>query len=737
MHQKVLSLFFLLFTLSPAQAQKYFPVSDSCSDKWVWLQPYPIGGAPSQIFLTHQGIVAYDGHWNGVNSRYVGEHSSDNGKTWDIFCLLDTLNDTLLIGPGEGSVTFVNSTAGFFESDADGKILKTTDGGIHWFFNGGQMPTALNGNFHMISESFFWGVADSIYTTTNAGKEWHSLIVDTVARIALSFPSVFFMDSLRGFVWESYTDSLGSTDRFLQTTNGGLSWGPHKGKSFSYWGLVFTDTLHGIGNSGVNVRSFFYTLDGGHSWRPFATQLTDSGTDAVKWVTDSLGVVTALTYDPPVIIMGTTTDYGTTWQRDTSIVPDNVYGENGMRLLGHGVIATIGSLGGLTVSTDHGKTWSHNNDLGLASKNDAFFLDRNSGFILTDKGLFRTRDAGRNFKLVLPDTSGGFRYYSASKPNCIWVGDYRSLDSGNTFQRVTTLPKNPPPISMQFVDSLVGWGFTFWDGIWKTTDGAKTWSKQRSDIPANNTTLGTFYSASMVDREYGWMVGDVFLRTTNGGDKWDTMNVNLGTSFSTRIYFANHEHGFVYADGVNAETTDGGATWHDMVVHGLTVHFRDSLFGWSGGHVTTNGGATWRDLGCPYAFDFLTPGAYWWADTNEGWYTVGNFVFHYGGFDSVNVGVAEHRNQIPASTILLENYPNPFSESTELIVSTPFIGALDDHATITLCDQLGRVVTDLTSQFKNGNSTIHVSGRALTAGVYSVVIRTQNHVESKLIMLTK
>ncbi|HET7152245.1 MAG TPA: YCF48-related protein, partial [Candidatus Kapabacteria bacterium] len=492
----------------------------------------------------------------------------------------------------------------------------------------------------------------------------------------------------------------------------------------------FIDTLRGYGvaySTGSNT-TFVSTTDGGTTWTPFQTPLmaNDSGWRTI-WTVDKSGTLSAIDYYsyPPnstlplnLILYGVTSDNGATWVRD-STYPfsfEDLYHINDIECFGHGVAGITGP--GLIVTTDSGKTWSHNSfcKAGITS---LFFKDRNAGFALSEN-LYKTYNAGRDWNAVSEVTLPTYanRYSSFRNMNSIWVCGgttaYRSVDSGKTFQPAS-LPPDSLLTAIDFVDSLYGWALGSFNGIWKTTDGGATWVSQRKELPFDpNNSGGIFFGESMIDSSYGWAGENVFLRTTNGGTTWDTIPTpsNLQLEVILGMQFVTRTHGFIYGEGLTDETTDGGASWNNLTDGGPGLHFRDSLFGWRYWNVTTDGGKTWISRSCATDLSGNWNTVAWWADTTEGWIAGGNYLFHYGSFDSVQVGVAEPPPP-PLTTSLISNYPNPFSTTTNIELQLP----TDQPATLKIYNMLGTEVADLTPQL-HGQSTIEFNAAGLQPGVY-------------------
>ena len=762
---------------------------------WQYLQPVPVGKEDIlnyQIFMSRNGIMVLKGNYNGLISK-------DTGKTWQYFPMVDTMNNPipaseindLLIKNTDFQV--INDSVAFYVNDSD-LIRETTDGGLHWFLNGGTFYN-FYGSLHMITETLGWGLnynnSDKIVITNNAGKTWNILYSDT----NVNYDIVYFLNSQ--YIWivsQKYDSNTYIYTHYLhKTTNGGISWENSLSWENTNTTIIgkqiptdwhFIDSLHGVGSNfpyeiiinGYNeyysdTISFSYTSDGGNTWLPFANPFITSpdSEKEVVWAVDSLGNVSVIVYpgsgdqypyygdSTPAIqfIFGYTSDNGATWERDSSYPQDaSTAGSdpNGVFFLGGNLIGLAGAPPDLLrISTDGGKTWTReNNPFGDYSLYKFFFTDRNNGFGLTTAlgspemntstplrgaGLYRTYDAGRNWKLILTNGVYGFDWYDYQMPNVLWVGAgygnpiaYRSFDGGNSFQLVTTMPTNNSGIvSVDFIDSLQGWAFSLRDGIWKTTDGGATWEQQQTETPSSSQNpYDWFVGECMIDSEYGWMGQNnfVFLHTTNGGASWDTANVPSILDYFYGVKFLNRNHGYIFGIGGVAdsnetdETFDGGKTWDTLPIGGSDLHFRDSLFGWVQGHITSDGGKTWyaEPFSDYYNTVILGWGRSWWADTSEGW-TGDDYgtLYHYGSFDSVTDDVNESSGISASMNKMLSNYPNPFSSSTTVSYTLPAAG----NVSLNVYNALGEQVATLANGVQSvGIQTATFLGAGLPAGVY-------------------
>jgi photosystem II stability/assembly factor-like uncharacterized protein len=233
---------------------------------------------------------------------------------------------------------------------------------------------------------------------------------------------------------------------------------------------------------------------------------------------------------------------------------------------------------------------------------DTFFLTQDEGWVVGIPGdVYHTANGGGTWDLRHNSPSDGaqlFRAVAFITPTHGWVGDvnfftpvphraiWETHDGGRTFTDISTQIIGPEPVGIC--------------GLWKV-DASTIYGVGRWNGPA------------------------IFIKTTDGGVTWHSMNLAPLLTGAVDVYFFDQLHGLVVGGrGVGntpAEqassrtvvimTSDGGATWSERYVGSTTGHwawkisFPTSLIGYvatqGGGadHVTIktiDGGLTWSEL---------------------------------------------------------------------------------------------------------------------------------------------
>lgn len=252
-------------------------------------------------------------------------------------------------------------------------------------------------------------------------------------------------------------------------------------------------------------------------------------------------------------------------------------------------------------------------------------------------GLWKTENEGTTWNPVFEQaasTSFGDVAVAPSDPNIIWVGTgeanifrssqagcgvFKSTDAGKTWQhmgltdtytipRIIIHPNNPDVVYV--AASGHEWTFNNERGVYKTTDGGKTWQKvlfvneQTGAIdlvmdPANTETL---YAATWQRIRLKWndprnradYTGSGIHKTTDGGKSWKQVNSGLpDPKFRGRIGIdiarSNPKVLYAFVDNYQPTAADSGATDSygrpsSGAIRGATI-FR-----------TDDGGGAWRQV---------------------------------------------------------------------------------------------------------------------------------------------
>jgi ligand-binding sensor domain-containing protein len=147
---------------------------------------------------------------------------------------------------------------------------------------------------------------------------------------------------------------------------------------------------------------------------------------------------------------------------------------------------------------------------------------------------------------------------------------------------------------------------------------------------------------------------------------------------------------------------------------------------------STNNGLTWSDAsGAELLFDHIyavsAGGGYLYAGTTIGAWRRPLSDF---GISAVN----EKPNDFPAQLSLLQNYPNPFSGSTNVEYRIPN----EEHVTLTVYNSLGKEVATLVNgEISAGAHSVQLYGEGLQNGIYFYRLTAGKNVQTGKMMVLR
>jgi hypothetical protein len=339
-------------------------------------------------------------------------------------------------------------------------------------------------------------------------------------------------------------------------------------------------------------------------------------------------------------------------------------------------------------------------------------------------------------------------------------------------------------------------GTTGTQGVYKTTDGGQTWSRQNA-YAASQT--GPAY-IHFFDAQRGVVIGDYLetYTTTNGGnawtpvampaplpDEWTWVGESRFSVAGTTIWFCTN-YGRVF------KSTDRGFSWLILLSETQyanwlpSIAFQDSLTGIYAlkaagegtDHVvrrTTDGGATWMPLSDPM-LESIAPSTIKYVPGTAATYVLvggraqakrGTVVTHDGGgswtlADTVGCYIADFASSvagwgsrwgtnevyryagtplwvsgsagIPAGFVLEQNYPNPFNPSTTISYAL----SVQAHVRLTVFDLLGREVARLVDGIEApGQKSVRWEAASIAAGVYFYRLQVGEVTHTRKMILMK
>ncbi len=276
-----------------------------------------------------------------------------------------------------------------------------------------------------------------------------------------------------------------------------------------------------------------------------------------------------------------------------------------------------------TISIYAQLTWNLNNPkLGYETLNEIFFVDDNSGWVLSNKSdnnkytsiVYHTNNGGGEWakqfdqEVTSDERLSGLFFINAQKG---WIVGGSGVilstsNAGNTWNK-SYLPLNADLYKVFFINENKGWVVGNFEGIFFTTDGGSSWEftddgthVAHSDVYFFNDQTGIalgfnydndnsrilkstdggiswstkylfddgdLYSLFFIDDDYGWAVGynGSIIHTTNGGENWVVQESNVGWWF-WEVRFVSQSKGSICGDDGFLYTSDGGNTWTETTI---------------------------------------------------------------------------------------------------------------------------------------------------------------------------
>ena len=480
--------------------------------------------------------------WAATNNGV--QVSRDGGKTWSGNLIEDYIRNSFSYGialrPGDpDTILLATSESGMFRS---------TDGGATWTqANTGLGTQELHQVTFATSNSDVAYVAshEGVYRSDDAGQTWVSrsrglqyLFSTPIAVDPRNEDIVFVGSSSEVFTMHPnhFNAGLHEGQGLYKSTDGGLNWfrsdegideaklaqmGTHPLLPFNLWA------------DGESGRGAFFTPDAGDSWLFTANHASH------------YPMVFAFSRSFPTVI------YLTSWQNDGELMVTTDAGYNWPDLapqVAAGISEKTKSLG---LYEDEKRRWLHLHGLAIAetdpniiyvgSVHDTVYP--NVDFNLKGTHIFKSIDGGKTF-LEMSDgypietrTSINAIVIHPTDPNIVYamtslhesetaIGIYKSIDGAKTWSSANNgldPYTNDLQIDRTDPDTLYAASES---GIYKTTDGGKHWNRLSNGIPEKMPVIDLAIDPLNPLVLYAITPEHVY-RTKNGGQNWYTVDLGL------------------------------------------------------------------------------------------------------------------------------------------------------------------------------------------------------------------
>ncbi len=559
--------------------------------------------------------------------------TTNGGNTWS----------TTSPGFSVTKLFFLDASNGWV-GGADGKVAKTTDGGVTWTNVNAGTESA---NFY-IDRIYFkdsnigWITGSKTRRTTNGGLTWSDNVVGGYS-VSVPFSSISFYDADHGFALSLWRNPNGGV-YYFKTSDGGLTWTQQVlPSSISFGRLVLNDAANGWVTSGQGAI-MHYAAPTATCAASLALQqsppapmvtasthnalcegesitLTASGCpDALSWSDGSVGAtITVTPYASTTYTAscgGSNGCKGATYtgvavtpkiRLDTaSAAPCNrpvfsasnyfpsmdvIWKKDGTILPNtNGPPGRLESQGAGTYTAESGATGAWAPQLGAYSPGtftDVTFATPLVGFAVSGQGtILKTSDGGVNWKTMPSGTTNPFERIETANEQVAWALNtsstlFKTTDGGNSWKQ-QKIGSQSTTIEVSFASTEVGWAVSH-NEVFHTTDGGTTWALQLS---------GSFSAIQAINSTTAWVIGGqgLVMKTTDGGATWNNVEVGIPPNqyvFLQDLTFSGAFHGWIIgSNNVVLHTSDGGSSWEaqSLPLTGYSnftqIQFADNDHGW-------------------------------------------------------------------------------------------------------------------------------------------------------------
>ena len=355
----------------------------------------------------------------------------------------------------------------------------------------------------------------------------------------------------------------------------------------------------------------------------------------------------------------------------------------------------------------------------------------NSSILMTCYKIYRSTDNGTNWTELtsgLPQYKQRYGLATLADGSIILTVDggvYKSTNNGGSWSKISTqdgfqwLALAPNGTLWSSIRQTVG-------GIYKSTDGGVTWLKRDSANGIKNfqdLDAITFDASGAIfigGSDANSSLGGIY-KSTDGGDTWTEVSNGLTNKVVMGLAYSSATNSvFAATKGYVFRSSDNGANW-TVLKTGLSAsyvkcvavapngHIHVGTSGGSGSYRSTDNGDSWETINGISSI----------YTTNFIWVAPDNYLYAGQGYDlfrsSSAVTSVEHAEELPRTTTLYQNYPDPFNPSTTIEFRVPS----SEFISLKVYDVLGREVATLVNEVKKpGTYSVKFDGSPFVSGVY-------------------
>lgn len=254
----------------------------------------------------------------------------------------------------------------------------------------------------------------------------------------------------------------------------------------------------------------------------------------------------------------------------------------------------VDNAGKILKTTNGGDTWRYIQSVPMKALYAITFIDSLTGFCVGNSGVvLSTIDQGIHWETVVINTSADLRTIIFTGDSIGYIGGksiiLKTANRGKTWNSIR-IDSTVTFSKIVFDPSGAGYVLQSNSKIYKTTDSGITWSMTNSgpwamikDIFFTSVDTGYAVGGGL---EGKWQTPKHFiLKTVDGGKDWFVLLSYLGIIQYEKVWFANSDSGFIFADRGDIHfTSDRGVNWINVPP---TIGSITGLYMTKGGNIYT------------------------------------------------------------------------------------------------------------------------------------------------------